>query len=181
MPVFWAILWKIPCYQGNSPRRHTCRDGGANRPLTRPGGGRTCPPRMGMAAKWWGMCACYSRTRRPETKERGCWRIGRDSNPGGALDPYTLSRRAPSTTRPPIRRGGDSMAWGARPPRTRKRAAPLRTPPPDPPGPLPQQLHHLLLRLVGLRQHRLRRLAEHLGLGEVGRFRRKIGIEDARP
>ena len=33
-----------------------------------------------------------------------CWRMGRDSNPRWAFDPYSLSRRVPSTARPPIRR-----------------------------------------------------------------------------
>jgi hypothetical protein len=46
---------------------------------------------------------------------------------------------------------------------------------------LPQQLQCLLLRRVGLRQHRLCCLAWRLRLGQLGRFRRESGIDDPRP
>ena len=45
---------------------------------------------------------------------------------------------------------------------------------------LAQQAQHALLALVGLREHRGRRLAQDLRLGERGRFRREVGVLDAR-
>jgi len=46
---------------------------------------------------------------------------------------------------------------------------------------LPQELKHLLAGLIGLCQHGLRGLTEHLRTRQLGRFVGEIGIGDARP